>query len=189
MRLFLFSSLFSIVLVVSGCSSVSERPVPDAVFGTVDAAWGADAAVPVDAAAPPDAALLADAAVAPDAPLAPDAGPPPSFDTIYESILVPRCGRCHVDEVGATYTYRPRLTDVDTAYAALFDVPAETSWVRYCVPDGVVAYRVRAFDPGASMLAFLPTCYVRDADHGDLTPEELERIRAWIAAGAPREPF
>ena len=45
------------------------------------------------------------------------------------------------------------------------------------------------FDPETSMLAFLPTCYVRDAEHDELTAEELAEIRAWIAGGANREPF
>jgi hypothetical protein len=181
-RIVSFSSAFSI-LVVLGCSGTSHLPPTDAAVEIADATPGVDAGASVDASGELDAAQ------APDASAEPDGGPPPSFDSIYESILVPRCGRCHVDEEGAAFSYRPRLTDVETAYDALFDVPVETPWVEYCVPDGVTAYRVRAFDPDASMLAFLPTCYVRDADHDDLTPDELAVIRAWISAGAPREPF
>ena len=183
MRARLLSVVLSLVVVV-GCSSVSERPGTDAAAPVADAA-----VTPVDAAVVVDAYVAPDATMAPDAFVAPDAGPAPSFDSIYTSILVPRCGRCHIEEGGVASYYRPRLPDVDAAYTALFDVPAATDWVRFCVPDGVTAYRVRPFDPSTSMLAFLPTCYVRDAQHDELTAEELAQIRAWIEAGAPREPF
>ncbi len=182
MRIVTFSSAFS-VLVMLGCSGMSHPVTADASVEIGDAAAGVDTSTNVDAAGQLDTART------PDAYVEPDSGPAPSFDSIYESILVPRCGRCHVDEAGAAFTYRPRLTDVETAYDALFDVPVETPWVQYCVPEGVAAFRVRAFDPDTSMLSFLPTCYVRDADHDALTPEELAEIRAWISAGAPREPF
>ena len=119
---------------------------------------------------------------------APSDAPVPSFDSIYASILVPRCGRCHV-EGDPEYGYRPRMTDVETAYAALIDVPTESMWVTYCVPDGVTPYRVRPDDLTASMLAFLPDCYVRDAEHDLMTADELAQIRRWIAAGAPRTSF
>lgn len=169
---------------LGGCGSSHEGPAADAGTSedaTTDASPQRDAAV-ADAS-------LADAAPAPDASTTHDAGPAPSFDSIYESILVPRCRRCHIDEYGASLGYRPRLTDVDVAYEALVDVPAETMWVAYCVPDGVVPYRVRPFDLDASMLAFLDSCYVRDAEHNGLTPEESAQIHRWITAGAPREPF
>jgi hypothetical protein len=182
-RIVNFSSALSILLVL-GCSGMSHPLPTDAAAPVADAAMTVDAGASVDAAASIDAAVEPDAAQDPDAEVAPDAGPAPSFDSIYEDILVPRCGRCHIAEYIAPY--RPRLPDVDTAYEALFEVPAVTSWVQHCVPD---AYRVRPFDLDSSMLAFLPTCYVRDADHGSLTSEELAQIRAWISAGAPREPF
>lgn len=185
MRIAIFCSACSI-FVVLGCSGTSHLPA-DASVELADAAMGIDAAGSVDAAASVDAAGELDAAPPPDAYVEPDAGATPSFDSIYESILVPRCGRCHIE--GDLYTSRMRLSDVDTAYAALFDVPVETRWAQFCVPDGVTPFRVRPFDLDVSMLSFLPTCYVRDADHDDLTPEELAEIRAWISAGAPREPF
>ncbi len=184
MRIATFSSGLSFLLTL-GCSGASHL-VTDASVDMTDAATAVDAGTTADAAATVDAAVEPDAA---RPHVEPDAGPAPSFDDIYESILVPRCRRCHIDEDGAAFSYRPRLTDVDTAYDALFDVPVETPWVEHCVPDGVAAFRVRAFDLDASMLAFLPTCYVRDAAHDDLTPEELAEIRAWISAGAPREAF
>lgn len=186
MRIATFSSACSI-LVMLGCSGTSHT-LTDASVEVTDAAMTVDAGAPLDAAQEPDAHVERDAFVEPDAFVEADAGPAPSFDSIYESILVPRCRRCHVDEDGTAYRYQPRMTDVDTAYEALFDVPVETPWVEYCVPEGVAAFRVRAFDPDTSMLAFLPTCYVRDATH-ELSPEELAEIRAWISAGAPREPF
>lgn len=112
-----------------------------------------------------------------------------AFDAIYPSILVPRCGHCHVDEAPDVSHYTPRMTDVDAAYEALIDVPVETAWVAYCVPEGVAPYRVRPGDREASMLSFLPDCYVRDAQHDLLTEDELDTIRRWIAAGAPRSAF
>ena len=178
MRSLTFTSVLSILML--GCSGTSHVAPVDAAVPPSDAATPVDSALPVDAAMGPDAYVL------PDPP--PDAGPAPSFDSIYEEILVPRCRRCHVDEDETAYRYQPRMTDVDTAYEALFDVPVETPWVEHCVPEGVAPFRVRAFDPDTSMLGFLPSCYVRDASH-DLEPEELARIRAWIAAGAAREPF
>ncbi len=182
MRITTFSSALSLFLVL-GCSGTSHPLSTDASVESADAAMGVDAGASVDAASELDAAPTPDAYV----PL--DARPAPSFDSIYESILVPRCGRCHIGEEGAELGYRPRLTDVETAYDALFDVPVETRWVEFCVPEGVTPFRVRPFDLDSSMLAFLPTCYVRNAEHDVLTPEELAEIRAWISAGAPREPF
>jgi hypothetical protein len=178
------SWLLMVLFTLGGCGSSHEGPAADA--GSAEDAT-ADASPQRDAALA-DAAL-ADAATAPDASAMPDAGPAPSFDSIYESILVPRCRRCHIDEGSTSFGYRPRLTDVDVAYEALVDVPAATMWVTYCVPDGVVPYRVRPFDTETSMLAFLGSCYVRDAEHDGLTPEESEEIRRWISAGAPRAAF
>ena len=187
---------------------------------SVDAAQNDAATPPPEDAASPDAATL-DAALT-DAGLA-DAGPPlldldggppppmidagprvehgsaPSFDHIYEDILRPRCARCHIDEPGS----RLYMPDVDAAYAALVDVPVETSWATYCgVGPEARNVRVRPYDLEASMLSFLPDCYVRDADHGystggslpigwmgGMTAEERAEVQAWISAGAPRRNF
>jgi len=166
--------------------------------GCTEAHVGSDDASPRDAALTPDTSLERDAGAedggtavdAPEAILdAPSDAPVPSFDVIYESILVPRCGRCHIDEGTETGYYRPRLPDVDTAYAALRDVPVETPWVRSCIGEGVTAYRARPYDLETSMLAFLADCYVRDAEHDGLSADELAQIEAWISAGAPRMSF
>ncbi|MBN8613273.1 MAG: hypothetical protein J0L92_21955 [Deltaproteobacteria bacterium] len=178
----------SIFVLAAGCSGTSHVVEPDA--GTLpDAASLPDAIVMApDAHESLDVGMREDTFRAPDAYVAPDAGPVPAFDDLYESILVPRCGRCHISE-DAPAAYRPRMTDVDTAYEQLFDRPVETPWVTSCVPDGVTAFRVRAFDPDTSLLAFLPDCYIRDAEHDGLTDEERATVRAWILGGAPREPF
>ena len=182
---------------------------------TADAGLHDAAALPEDAAMPhvPDAAAFdtglssIDGGPAGDAPApfdagplpATDAGPTPSFDHIYEDILRPRCARCHIDEPGS----RLYMPDVDAAYAALVDVPVETSWATYCgVGPEARNVRVRPYDLEASMLSFLPDCYVRDADHGystggslpigwmgGMTAEERAEVQAWISAGAPRRNF
>jgi hypothetical protein len=169
----------------------AARPLePDAA--ALDAAL-ADAGSPaLDGGAPP---LMLDAGPA----VLLDAGPAPSFDHIYADILRPRCARCHIDEPGS----RLYMPDVDTAYAALVGVPVETSWASSCgvAPEGRND-RVRPYDLEASMLSFLPDCYVRDADHGyftggslpvgwmgGMTAEERAEVQAWISAGAPRRNF
>lgn len=168
----------------AGCVGVAHVP-PDAAV--TDASQAPDARITPDAPRPVDVGMRTDAPRTADAYAAPDAGPPPSFDDLYTSILVPRCGGCHIEE-GATAAYRPRLSDVDTAYAQLFDVPVETSWAGLCAPTDVALFRVRAFDVDTSLLAFLPDCYIRDASHA-LPDDELAQIRAWIAAGADRGSF
>lgn len=151
--------------------------------------------------APPDVAAAdapttdagvdaADAPSAPDVPTldAPDAGevasdaPVPDFLGIYETILAPRCVRCH----GAGSSVP--MPDAETAYGSLVDVPVLTRWIHVCVEGWeprITPYRVRPGDTRSSMLAWLADCYVRDAEHGVLTAEEAATIRAWIAAGAP----
>lgn len=187
MRVFL-TVLASLSAVLSGCSGTSHVVESDA--GLVpDAVMPADAiTLTPDAWASVDVGMRPDTSRPLDAWVEPDAGPVPSFDDIYTSILVPRCGRCHVDGPGAE-SRRPRMPDVDTAYDQLFDRPVETPWVETCGDSETTYYRVRAFDPDTSLLAFLPDCYIRDADHDELTDEERTTIRAWIAGGAPRESF
>lgn len=109
-----------------------------------------------------------------------------SFGEIYETILRPRCSDCHgADRTGTAFVMR----DAMGAYRALVDVPVSSQWITVCeytarLPERR-AYRVRPGDPATSMLHFLPACYVRDAQHMRLTPEEREVIRGWILRGAP----
>lgn len=189
MRVVFVIPLASLLALLVGCSGTSHVVDPDAGV-MLDAAASTDAAViAADAVTPPiDIGPRPDTSRPPDAYVEPDAGPAPAFDDIYTSILVPRCGRCHIDE-DAPAAYRPRMTDVDTAYEQLFDIPVETMWVPLCRGTETTYYRVRAFDPDTSLLAFLPDCYIRDADHDDLTDTERATILAWILAGANREPF
>jgi hypothetical protein len=129
----------------------------------------------VDASAPD----VVDASIAVDAPRL-------RFGEIYETILRPRCAECHgADRVGSAFVMR----DAMSAYRALVDVPVSSQWIAVCeytarLPDRR-AYRVRPGDPATSLLHFLPECYVRDAQHMRLTPEEREVIRGWILRGAP----
>lgn len=181
------------VMVDAGPDGAAGPPLEDAASPLEPDAALADAGPSsVDGGSP---AVTADAGPA----VLRDAGPTPSFDHIYEDILRPRCARCHIDREGS----RLYMPDVDTAYAALIDVPVETPWASYCgvAPEGRND-RVRPFDLAASMLSFLPECYVRDADHGystggappdgwvgGMTAEERAEVQAWISAGAPRRDF
>lgn len=150
----------------------SDAPSPDI----------ADAAVSdvVDAAAlDVITADVTDAAIAVDAPRR-------SFAEIYETILRPRCSECHgADRTGSAFVMR----DAMGAYRALVNVPVLSRWIEICdYTDRLTSrasYRVRPGDPAASLLYFLPECYVRDAQHMRLTPEEREVIRGWILRGAP----
>ncbi len=189
MRVVIISLALSVTSVLAlGCSGTSHVVEPDAGVAP-DAMTIADAVTIVpDAFASVDVGMRSDTFRVPDAHVEPDAGPAPSFDSIYTDILVPRCARCHIAE-DSPAAYRPRMTDVDTAYAQLFDVPVETMWIEYCRPPEIAYFRVRAFDPDTSLLAFLDDCYIRDSSHDELTPEERATIRAWISSGAPREPF
>lgn len=151
---------------------------------------GRDVPEATDAATEPDVARSdAPSDVLRDAPIARADAPVPTFDGIYESILVPRCARCH----GPDALRRFRMDDAASAYDALIDVPVENSWITTCVaawePPLETAYRVRPYDTRASMLAFLADCYVRDAEHDVLTASESETLRAWIEGGAPETAF
>jgi hypothetical protein len=108
------------------------------------------------------------------------------FGEIYETILRPRCAECHgADRVGSAFV----MPDAMGAYRALVNVRVQSQWISLCDYTerftGRASYRVRPGDPAASMLYFLPECYVRDAQHMRLTPEEREVIRGWILRGAP----
>jgi len=154
-----------------------------------------DVAIALDRVSPTDVVTVADV-VAPDvvdasapdvvdASIAVDA-PRERVGEIYETILRPRCAECHgADRVGSAFVMR----DAMSAYRALVDVPVSSQWIAVCeytarLPERR-AYRVRPGDPATSMLHFLPECYVRDAQHMRLTPEEREVIRGWILRGAP----
>ena len=154
-----------------------------------------DVAIALDRVSPTDVVTVADV-VAPDvvdasapdvvdASIAVDA-PRERFGEIYETILRPRCAECHgADRVGSAFVMR----DAMGAYRALVDVPVSSQWIAVCeytarLPERR-AYRVRPGDPATSLLHFLPECYVRDAQHMRLTPEEREVIRGWILRGAP----
>jgi len=183
-------------------AATSAHDVADAVSPARDAIAVTDAsprvddvAIALDRVSPTDVVTVADV-VAPDvvdasapdvvdASIAVDA-PRERFGEIYETILRPRCAECHgADRVGSAFVMR----DAMSAYRALVDVPVSSQWIAVCeytarLPERR-AYRVRPGDPATSMLYFLPECYVRDAQHMRLTPEEREVIRGWILRGAP----
>lgn len=204
--------LLSVMFLAACGSSAATPPAPDAATSDVTAADAPapppDVPVALDRARPNDDVTAADV-VAPDvvdasapdvvtpdvvevsapdvvdASIAVDA-PRQRFGEIYETILRPRCAECHgADRAGSAFVMR----DAMSAYRALVDVPVSSQWIAVCeytarLPERR-AYRVRPGDPATSMLHFLPECYVRDAQHMRLTPEEREVIRAWILRGAP----
>ncbi len=203
---------FAVSLLAACGSTSSTAPATDAATSPHDAADAVspprdviavtdasprvdDVAIALDRVSPTDVVTVADV-VAPDvvdasapdvvdASIAVDA-PRERFGEIYETILRPRCAECHgADRVGSAFVMR----DAMGAYRALVDVPVSSQWIAVCeytarLPERR-AYRVRPGDPATSMLYFLPECYVRDAQHMRLTPEEREVIRAWILRGAP----
>ncbi len=110
----------------------------------------------------------------------------PTFETIYETILVPRCTSCHGADARWSALVMP---DAPTALRNLVNVPVKSRWIELCakVAQGLAfsdLRRVRPFNPDASMLYFLPRCYVRDALHSTMTETERAMIRSWINAGA-----
>ena len=165
----------------------------DAPTGAEDTPVAMDRVSPIDVVAPD---VVAPDVVAPDVVDASSAdvtdaaspvdAPRRSFGEIYETILRPRCSECHgADRSGTAFAMRDALG----AYRALVNVPVLSQWITVCeytarLPERRV-YRVRPGDPATSMLHFLPECYVRDAQHMRLTPEEREVIRGWILRGAP----
>ncbi|MFO0625906.1 MAG: hypothetical protein U0325_09850 [Polyangiales bacterium] len=165
-------------------TDVADASVSDvAAIDAVDASFSDVVAVDVVDAPTTDAADVSDAAALVDAPRR-------SFGEIYETILRPRCSECHgADRMGSAFIMR----DAMSAYRALVDVPVVSRWIEVCGYTerftNRMSYRVRPRDPAASLLYFLPECYVRDADHMRLTAEEREVIRAWIQRGAPETEF
>jgi len=166
---------------------LADAASPPDTRDEVDAGLAPDSAVLLDASGALDASVEApDSAVSPDAALplcATDAGgAAPTFRALYADIIAPyRCAECHrAGEVWSTLD----LSSVETAYANLLGVTG-------C--DGVTP-RVTPCDPEESTLALVPTarsepCGGRHTfggvnPTGIVTPEEGDRIRAWIAAGA-----
>jgi hypothetical protein len=168
-------------MVVSDVTIVDVQVAPDA--STDIAQSDAIIDVTVRDALSVDAA---DAATATDV-----SGDAPSFGSIYQDILRPRCASCH-DRAGG-WGGQFRMPDPATAYRELVNVRAATTWVQYCdyVRSASITspLRVRPGDPAASLLSNLPGCYIRDADHMRMTEGERETVRAWIAAGAPASGF
>ena len=191
-------------LCLAACGQ-SATPDPNA-----DAAQASDTAATVDVAAAQDASVTVDVAArvdagTTDAPVAPnderiadaatpadsdvrdvsDAGPPPTFETIYETILRPRCTSCHG---GGSTGSALSMPDAPTAFMNLVNVHVQSRWIETCASSLAQPftnlYRVRPNDPEASMLIFMPRCYVRDALHMTVTEPERAMIRAWINAGA-----
>lgn len=112
-----------------------------------------------------------------------DGGAPSAeFLALYDDIFGPRCGACHGARAGATTNLR--MPDPVTAHANLVNQP-----VRCVVPGGrrEGELRVAPGDPDASVLpAPYEVCGMRHTGTGQLigAPDEVARIRAWIAGGA-----
>lgn len=153
--------LLAFVLGSSACDGGSDAPEmlpPDATVQL-------DAARP-DAAVPLDAAVVLDGA--------------PRLSELVESLFVPTCvlGRCHVTAApAAELSFTGRRIAV---HAALVNAASTEQPQRR---------RVVPFDPDASYLiekleSELPAVGTPMPPMGRLQPEQIERVRAWIAAGA-----
>lgn len=111
----------------------------------------------------------------------PDPAEGPSLAAIVTDILTPSClfGRCHVTAApaaGLSFTGR-RIS----VYEALVNAPSQTVSGRI---------RVVPYDPDASYLmekltSDQPAFGESMPPMARLTPENIERIRQWIVAGAP----
>jgi hypothetical protein len=113
-------------------------------------------------------------------------GPAPSFAAIYTDILQPSCaveGPCHSADTPTGLG----LPDAAAAYAALVDVPP--AGIALC--GAFAGDRVTPGDPAASLLIEkignqTPSCGGSMPPGGALLPaDQIETIRAWVAAGAP----
>jgi hypothetical protein len=180
---------FGAVVAILGCG----EPAISVDAGTpTDAAYVDDASLPIDASRDPDTSVAPDAASALDAFVAADvaptrcgldAGEVPTFRALYADVITPyRCAECH--RVGGFSSTTLDLSSVEVAYAGLVGV----------LGCDDVTPRVTPCDPSASTLALIPTgraesCGGRHTfggvnPTGIVTPEERDRIDAWIAAGA-----
>lgn len=109
-------------------------------------------------------------------------GGPPTLARLKDEIFVPSCvlGRCHTTR--APTGDLPLTGRRVPVYDALVDAPSSQ------VPDRM---RVVPYEPEASYLMEKltepePTVGGRMPPYSRLTDAEIERIRTWIAAGAPR---
>jgi len=150
---------------------------PSAPDATADAAAQSDAMVD-------DARIAADVAADDGGgrTFADGGAPSAEFLALYDDIFGPRCGACHGARAGATTNLH--MPDPATAYANLVNQP-----VRCVVPGGrrEGELRVAPGDPDASVLpAPYEVCGMRHTGTGQLVgaPDELARVRAWIANGA-----
>jgi hypothetical protein len=150
-----------------GCSEQRDAAESDAF----DAALGADAAPP-DASLPVDAAALLDGSSQPDA--------APRLSELVETLFVPTCvlGRCHTTSVPAgELSFTGRRVSV---HAALVNAASSEQPQRM---------RVVPYDPDASYLmekltSAQPAVGTSMPPMGPLPQDYIDRIRAWIAAGA-----
>ena len=177
------SLLAAFVTLGCGSESAGDRhdrdPAPGAGHGDAASEPGptSSEAQTADAASSLDAAVLSDAALA-------DAAPPldatPRLSELVESVFVPTCvlGRCHTTlapEGELSFTGR-RIS----VHAALVNAASSER------PDRM---RVVPYDPDASYLmeklvSDTPSVGTRMPPLGALPQSYIERVRAWIAAGA-----
>ncbi len=112
-----------------------------------------------------------------------DGGAPSAeFLALYDDIFGPRCGACHGARAGATTNLH--MPDPVTAHANLVNQP-----VRCVAPGGRRdgELRVAPGDLDASVLpAPYEVCGMRHTGTGQMiaAPDEVARVRAWIAGGA-----
>jgi hypothetical protein len=107
----------------------------------------------------------------------------PSFTAVYDSVFVSCQNKaCHGGRDGLGL----RMETRDTAYSSLVDQPASET-VGMCGGKGLVL--IVPFKPEES-LVFLkvsgqPPCGGAMPPGGSPTAEQVEQLKAWIAAGAP----
>jgi hypothetical protein len=187
--------LVCMAMVSSGCSAAAEPTRPDAPEDAARAERNGDAAAasasaPADGAAARDATISFDGAPGDAASLAPDGGrgdasalldPAPRLSELVERFFGPTCvlGRCHTTLAPAgELSLTGRGTSV---YRSLVNAPSSE------LPDRM---RVVPYDPDASYLmekleSDTPAVGTRmPPAMAVLPPGDIDRVRAWILAGA-----
>jgi uncharacterized membrane protein len=109
-----------------------------------------------------------------------------SFSEVYDRVIRVRCGACHNDAPSfGGLAFFPG--GAATAYANLVGVPAGQEQTYRCKDSGLL--RVKPGDPEHSLIYLkltAPPCGSKmpPAAFGTVSDEQVELVRAWIAAGA-----
>lgn len=175
----------AVLLGAAGCSDLIDDPRADVQWDVGGSDAGEDAALdvgvdPVDADDPGDSAIKPpDAGDATDAPLPdiPDP-PPPTWDELLALVQV-ECAPCHTDRVSGELSLRDDAGLYDRLRADAFQAPA---LARVAPGDPDASYLWLKLEGRQDEVGGLGERMPAD---GALDAEQLELVRAWIAAGAP----